>query len=61
MEKVLWPSWRFGPNGEAEVFEAEADVPAGWTDHPSKVTVEPEEAPKRRGRPPKPVVDEGDF
>lgn len=38
-----WPSWRYGPKGEAAVFESEADVPKGWHDHPSKHT---EKAPK---------------
>jgi hypothetical protein len=32
-----FPSWRYGPDGEAEVFTSEADVPKGWEDHPSKV------------------------
>ncbi len=32
-----WPAWRYGPNGEAEVFATEADVPEGWVDHMSKV------------------------
>jgi hypothetical protein len=31
-----WPSWRYGPKGEAEIFEREADVPSGWEDHPAK-------------------------
>jgi hypothetical protein len=71
-DKVYWPSWRFGPKGEAQVFETEADVPAGWVDHPRKLrhpyaqpepaaetVAEPAPEPKRRGRPPK--VQEGDF
>lgn len=32
-----FPSWRYGPKGEAAVFDSEADVPRGWEDHPSKV------------------------
>lgn len=31
-----WPAWRYGPKGEAAVFEAEKDVPKGWHDHPAK-------------------------
>lgn len=31
-----WPSWRYGPNGEAEIFESEDQVPEGWLDHPAK-------------------------
>lgn len=27
-----FPGWRFGPQGEARVFQSEADVPKGWTD-----------------------------
>lgn len=36
--KQLWPSWRFGPNGESEIFESDEQVPAGWLDHPAKFT-----------------------
>jgi hypothetical protein len=36
MSHSKWPSWRYGPKGESAVFESEADVPAGWHDHPSK-------------------------
>jgi hypothetical protein len=32
-----FPSWRYGPDGKSAVFESEADVPAGWEDHPSKL------------------------
>lgn len=37
MPMIEWPAWRYGPNGAAEVFNDEADVPKGWHDHPSKV------------------------
>ncbi len=33
---VFWPSWRYGPNGEAAIFQNAAEVPAGWKDHPKK-------------------------
>jgi len=36
-DKIPWPSWRYGPNGESQVFETASAVPAGWQDHPSKV------------------------
>lgn len=36
MSKQEWPAWRYGPGGASQIFENEADVPAGWTDHPSK-------------------------
>jgi hypothetical protein len=26
-----WPAWYNGPNGEAEIFRAATEVPAGWT------------------------------
>lgn len=29
-----WPSWRYGPKGEAEIFKCEADIPEGWTRKP---------------------------
>ena len=32
-----FPSFRYGPDGQAQVFEREEDVPPGWEDHPSKV------------------------
>lgn len=28
-----WPSWAHGPNGEAEIFHSEDDVPHGWRHH----------------------------
>lgn len=36
-----WPSWCYGPNGEAAIFQTQADVPEGWADHPSKAFVPP--------------------
>jgi hypothetical protein len=38
---IKWPSWRYGPNGQAEIFQSEDQVPEGWADHPSKVGAEP--------------------
>lgn len=32
-----WPSWRYGPDGQSEIFQSEDEVPSGWEDHPSKV------------------------
>lgn len=34
--KNEFPAWRYGPNGQSDIFQSEDDVPAGWTDHPSK-------------------------
>lgn len=33
---VAWPSWRFGPDGEAQIFQSEDEVPEGWQDSPAK-------------------------
>lgn len=48
-----FPSYRYGPNGEAEVFESEADVPEGWLDHPAKFNAPEADAPvaKADGKP----------
>lgn len=46
-----WPSWRFGPNGESQIFQSEDEVPEGWQDSPAKL----------KGIPQKPeVVARGD-
>lgn len=37
-----WPAWRYGPSGEAQIFQREADVPKGWVDSPSKLPPAPE-------------------
>ena len=46
-----FPSWRYGPgyvapkdgqpepSEHAQIFNSEADVPAGWVDHPSKLKI----------------------
>jgi hypothetical protein len=36
--KQEWPSWRYGPNGEARIFQQGETIPPGWEDHPRKVT-----------------------
>ena len=36
-ERPQWPGWFYGPNGAAEIFQSQDDVPKGWADHPSKV------------------------
>lgn len=33
-EDETFPSWRYGPDGEAKVCEDADDVPEGWADHP---------------------------
>ena len=37
MTEEIWPSFRYGPDEQAQIFERAEDVPAGWADHPSKV------------------------
>lgn len=31
-----WPAWATGPDGEKQIFNSEAEVPAGWTHHGEK-------------------------
>lgn len=61
MNKFLGPTFRYGPNGEAEIFTNSDDVPAGWADSPQKAKanaakaaapVEPPPAPKPTPRRP---------
>lgn len=37
MDEKNWPAWFYGPKGEAQVFDSQADVPEGWASHPSLV------------------------
>lgn len=37
-----WPSWRYGPYGEAQIFNTESEVPHGWTKKPGEIYVPPE-------------------
>lgn len=37
MNAQNWPAWYFGPEGKSGIFQNQAEVPAGWEDHPSKV------------------------
>jgi hypothetical protein len=34
-KRVKFPGWRFGPEGQAEIFNSEDEVPLGWTDNPN--------------------------
>jgi hypothetical protein len=36
-----WPSVRYGPDGQSQVFKREEDVPPGWQDHPAAQFVPP--------------------
>lgn len=52
MSKQMFPSWRYGPDGQSAIFASEADIPAGWAEHPSAVRDAPAaSALKKRGRP----------
>jgi hypothetical protein len=54
-EEDIFPRWFYGPNGEAEIFEAKELVPAGWSPWQGKFDTPAETSdntPKRRGRPP---------
>lgn len=44
--KVEWPAWRYGPDGESEVFDSAEDVPAGWGATPSLAYVPREASPE---------------
>ena len=39
-----WPSWRYGPDGQEQIFQSAEEVPEGWVDHPNKLG-KPESAP----------------
>lgn len=58
---IPWPSCRYGPNGQSAIFNSEDEVPAGWVDHPAKLTDKVDEDKPRRGRPPKAAVEESEF
>lgn len=36
-----WPSWRYGPKGQAEIFQTEKDVPIGWTKKAGEIYIPP--------------------
>jgi hypothetical protein len=31
---IAWPAWRYGPDGEAALFEEHDVIPEGWTETP---------------------------
>jgi hypothetical protein len=54
LDPKFWPSWRYGPNGEAAIFERPEDVPDGWSAVVSFAAAAPEpatedQAPAKRG------------
>lgn len=46
MKSIQFPGWYYGPNGEAEQFNAIEEVPEGWLDHPAKFTGNKQTAPE---------------
>lgn len=56
MEKVSWPAYFYGPQGQAQVFQSEAEVPKGWEDHPSKHGETAAKAPAAPAAPKAPAV-----
>ena len=51
-----FPTWAYGPGGQADIFHREEDIPAGWVDHPSKVedkAAKPAKAPEPAKQPAK--------
>lgn len=36
MEKVYWPMWFYGPDGQSQIFNGPLEVPDGWHDSPDK-------------------------
>lgn len=47
-----WPAWRYGPAGEAKVFQRPEDVPEGWINRPQTLvqTVAAEIPPRKPKR-----------
>ena len=33
---MYWPSWRFGPNGQRQIFQSADEVPLGWFETPAE-------------------------
>lgn len=56
MDKLTWPAWFNGPNGQTAIFEAPEDVPNGWTSGAEKLSVKgaskPSPAPKEPAKEP---------
>lgn len=61
-EHQEWPSWRYGPGGQADIFQHAEQVPEGWVDHPNQLPAK--DRPKdwsnpRGGQPSFPSEDAG--
>lgn len=63
-DKVYWPAWRYGPNGQSAIFDKESEVPEGWTDNPNDhkpggaASAEEQKTP---GRQPRDGVEDDSF
>ena len=41
IKPIEWPAYRYGLNGEAEIFERIEDVPDGWSKYPDPEYIPP--------------------
>ena len=44
-----WPAWRYGPDGEAEIFNSEEEVPPGWGTDMNRDAEQVSAEPAKRG------------
>lgn len=51
-----WPAWRYGPAGEAEIFNSPGEVPEGWTDQSPKAVKADAVKPQKVAPRPAPVA-----
>lgn len=42
----MFPSWRYGPDGQSMICQSEDDAPEGWADHPAAVRKAKPKAPE---------------
>lgn len=56
---VAWPAWRYGPNGEAAIFEEHDVVPEGWTENPQPEKSHEEESTEAGSQADAPDGEEG--
>lgn len=54
-----WPSWRYGPYGEAQIFNSPDEVPEGWAKKPQEAFVPPEPEILDRDHMIKQLIDRG--
>lgn len=37
---LIWPSWRYGPDGESAIFNSASEVPFGWSRRPDFIQLD---------------------